>query len=531
MTKGSNFIKDDTIQDDTIQDDTVQDDTIQDETIQEDTQKPLHIVILDSSDSYTYNIPLCLLSPCTVIPSTTPLSSIISLNPDAIIIGPGPGSVMVPSDVGSLHSVLDHFCGDYLFSLNGGDQGFTVPTFHLDSGGPTGPNRPDGSGGYHDRYHYMGSGRRYSGDASDVVDSGTRSSWSGEARGEFGGGLVGYFSYEYGRRCFDGDGGDAGDGGRWMEVEEWFVFDKLEGKGWACGGGEGAGRLLEDLKEETDFDGGEDANWRLSKSKEEYIADIVSAKELITTGNTYEICLTNELRRSLPEGVKAADIYECLRRINPAPYGAYMDFGDLQVCCSSPERFLRIKEGGKMESKPIKGTRKRSADPVKDEEARGDLVSSSKDRAENLMIVDLVRADFGRSCRRESVAVPKFIAVESYATVHQLVSTIRGEIKEGSRTSDAIKGCYPGGSMTGAPKKRTMGYIREFEGRDRGVYSGSIGWVSRGEVDLNICIRTAVVEGGEVKIGCGGAITVKSEEVEEWEEAMVKGNVVRKAVE
>ncbi|GMI36427.1 hypothetical protein TrCOL_g9546 [Triparma columacea] len=447
----------------------------------------------------------------------------------------------------------------YLFNLNVGNQGFKTPTFHLDSGGlsDVGPSRPDGEGGYHDRYHYMGYGRRFHGGLSDAVDSGTKGLWDGEGRGEFKGGVVGYLSYEYGRGCFDGDGGDEGDGGKWMEVEEWVVFDKLEGKGWACGGREGVERLVRELKEwdmgragqrevgggrrkflddevvcrETDFDHGDDGNWRLSKSREEYIADIVEAKKLITTGNTYEICLTNEVSRDLPDEVRASDIYQALRRINPAPYGAYMDFGDLQVCCSSPERFLRIKEGGKMESKPIKGTRKRSADPQLDDAARRELENSGKDRAENLMIVDLVRADFGRTCRRGSVEVPRFIEVESYATVHQLVSTIRGEIEEGGSTSDAVRACFPGGSMTGAPKKRTMGYIREFEGRDRGVYSGSIGWASRGEVDLNICIRTAVVEGGKVKIGCGGAITVRSEEEEEWQEAMVKGNVVRKAVE
>ena len=289
-------------------------------------------------------------------------------------------------------------------------------------------------------------------------------------------------------------------------------------------------------RSQTDFDLGGSGGWKLSRSKSEYENDIRSAKSLITSGNTYEICLTNEITRKIPDGVKAEGIYDALRRVNPAPHAAYLNFGTHQICCSSPERFLRVKSGGVMESKPIKGTRKRNSDPAEDDLVRRELESSGKDRAENLMIVDLVRADFGRSCERGSVKVPKFIEVESYATVHQLVSTIRGKVREGVRIADAVKGCYPGGSMTGAPKKRTMGYIRKLEGRERGVYSGSIGWVSPGMVDLNICIRTAVVRdeeggGGGVSIGCGGAITIKSDEEEEWREAMVKGNVVRKAVE
>ena len=147
------------------------------------------------------------------------------------------------------------------------------------------------------------------------------------------------------------------------------------------------------------------------------------------------------------------------------------------------------------------------------------------------MIVDLVRADLTRCCTPSTVKVDKFMEVESYKTVHQLVSTIIGKLGEDRTVRDALHGCFPGGSMTGAPKKRTMSYIRELEGSPRGVYSGSIGFIGLdGTCSLNICIRTAVIEGRNISVGCGGAITALSEEVQEWEEMMTKGRVVRKAV-
>ncbi|CAG9467132.1 unnamed protein product [Pedinophyceae sp. YPF-701] len=274
--------------------------------------------------------------------------------------------------------------------------------------------------------------------------------------------------------------------------------------------------------------------FQLRRTRPRYVEDIGACHDALYAGESYEVCLTNALcRKPAPP---AGQLYRTLRKGNPAPYGAFFDFGGgadgPQICCSSPERFLRRGRGGWLEARPIKGTAARVAgDPAGDAKAAAALVASEKDRAENLMIVDLLRNDLGRVCDVGSVHVPGLIELESFATVHQLVSTVCGLERAGSRPTESIVAAFPGGSMTGAPKVRTCGIIDRLEGCARGVYSGSLGYISfSGCFDLNIVIRTAVIHQGEVTIGAGGAIVVQSDAESEYEEMRLKARALMRCV-
>lgn len=250
----------------------------------------------------------------------------------------------------------------------------------------------------------------------------------------------------------------------------------------------------------------------------------------IRDGESYELCLTNALELKRLENPFAT--YRRLRRLNPAPYGAYLGLADLQILCSSPERFLKIDRARWMEAKPIKGTAPRGRDSVEDHARAETLRTSIKERAENLMIVDLLRNDMGRVAEIGSVHVPKLMQIESYATVHQLVSTIRARLKEGVTAFDAIRSLFPGGSMTGAPKKRTVEILAGLEVSIRGVYSGAIGFFSvNGTVDLNIVIRTIVNRRDGANLGAGGAIVALSQPEAEIEEMMLKAASALRALE
>ncbi|MEU1799887.1 aminodeoxychorismate synthase component I [Streptomyces sp. NPDC019937] len=259
----------------------------------------------------------------------------------------------------------------------------------------------------------------------------------------------------------------------------------------------------------------------LVRDREEYLASIEASLRELRAGVSYEVCLTNSAW--LPAPSDSYTFYRTLRRCNPAPYAAYLRFGDTDVACASPERFLRVTPDGIAEAKPIKGTAPRSGDADKDARALAALATSAKPRAENLMIVDLLRNDLGRVCKPGSVYVPRLMNTESYATVHQLVSTVRGRLRQDTSTVDCVRACFPGGSMTGAPKLRTMEIIDALETEARGVYSGALGFLScNGAADLSIVIRTAVFTGGRMHIGAGGAIVLDSDPAEEYEEMLLK---------
>lgn len=259
----------------------------------------------------------------------------------------------------------------------------------------------------------------------------------------------------------------------------------------------------------------------LRRDRAGYLDDVEACLQQLHAGESYEICLTDEFLHPFSGDPFAA--YLAQRAQNPAPYAAFLRLGETHLLCSSPERFLTIDAEGTVESKPIKGTAARSADPRVDHAAAEELKTSSKAWAENLMIVDLLRNDLGRVCEIGSVEVPEFMAVESYATVHQLVSTVRGRLRAGLGAVDVVRACFPGGSMTGAPKLRTMRIIEDLEQRARGPYSGAIGYFSAdGACDLNIVIRTAVIHDGEIRIGAGGAVVLDSQPAAEFDEMVTK---------
>lgn len=264
-------------------------------------------------------------------------------------------------------------------------------------------------------------------------------------------------------------------------------------------------------------------------SRDDYRELIERALEKITDGETYEVCLTNliearvEVDAEVDSEVDTLSMYLALRADNPTPFGAYLRCKEATVLSTSPERFVRITADGRVESKPIKGTRARGATESEDAAIRDELLHSEKDRSENLMIVDLVRHDLGATAQLGSVSVDELFGIETYATVHQMVSTISSRLNPEQSPVACVRAAFPPGSMTGAPKLRTMSIIDELEGGPRGVYSGGIGYFSlNGAVDLSVVIRTLVVADGTVRYGVGGAIVALSDADEEYAETVAK---------
>jgi para-aminobenzoate synthetase len=274
----------------------------------------------------------------------------------------------------------------------------------------------------------------------------------------------------------------------------------------------------------------ERVDFRLARSRERYLEEIAECKRRLAEGETYEVCLTNTvIADASPDPLS---LYRRLRRVNPAPFSSYLRFGDAAVLSSSPERFLGIGRDRWVEAKPVKGTSRRGDTPAEDVRLAERLRGDEKNRAENLMIADLLRNDLGAVCEVGTVHVPRLMQVETYETVHQLVTTVRGLLREGLTPLDCIRACFPPGSMTGAPKRRTMRIIDELEGEARGVYSGAIGYLGLGGgCDLSVAIRAIVIDGEEARIGVGGAIVMQSDAEDEYEEMLLKARAPMRAVE
>ena len=390
-----------------------------------------------------------------------------------------------------------------------------------------------------DRYAFWLDREHSMHDRFSVIGSGTPSSLSALQPGDFEAdlpfafrpGLVGVFGYESGHDEF-------------LAVDRALVFDHENRHIWFIGL----------FATNAEFDhwfqaallrlalvGGETAAYRnshststitnpvLRHSPSRYLELIEAAQRHIAAGDVYQLCLTNELTAS--GEADPLETFLRLRSLNPTPYASYLKLGERAIASTSPEQFLRVSADGWVSSKPIKGTRRRDEDPAKDSDLAAELASNLKERAENLMIVDLMRNDIGQVCEPETVGVPELFQVETYKTVHQLVSTVVGRLRADKSQLDAIRAAFPGGSMTGAPKLRAIEIIRELESGERGVYSGALGYLGfDGSVDLGMVIRTIVFEPGGVRIGIGGGITSDSIPSEELEETHLKAKAMLTAL-
>ena len=261
-------------------------------------------------------------------------------------------------------------------------------------------------------------------------------------------------------------------------------------------------------------------NNKIEKNK--YLDNIRRAQKSITEGDFYEVNLSHALEFNFKGDV--FELYSKMKSFGPVPFASFIDVDGVSICCSSPERFLSRK-GNKVWSQPIKGTLSRNGDS--DDESSELLLQSEKNRAENLMIVDLVRNDLSRIAEKGSVEVKNLFEIQSFETVHQMVSTVECEVSEAADSIEIIKACFPMGSMTGAPKISAMKAIEELENYRRGIYSGAIGYVTpEQDFDFNVVIRTAIIEGDKLIYPVGGAITSDSIPEEEWEETLIKSRAL-----
>lgn len=346
----------------------------------------------------------------------------------------------------------------------------------------------------------------------------------------FAGGAIGYCGYDLGRRLNELPL-LAPEPGRLPDLafgiyDAALVMDHINGETTLVGVGGGYRDLRERWMELLSSCPAPATRFEVRRTlapeirKQDYETAVARIKRYIHAGDCYQVNYTQPFSARI-EGDPLAFYLE-LRRASSAPFGAYLNLPFAQVMSASPERFVKV-SGDTVEAQPIKGTRPRSRDPAADHRNAGDLVDSTKDKAENLMIVDLLRNDLGKVCRPGSISVPRLFELKSYYNVHHLVSTVAGSLERGRDAWDLLAACFPGGSITGAPKRRAMEIIDELEGRPRGVYCGSIGYYSAdGGMDMNIAIRTVVHRDGDLEVWGGGGIVADSEPEDEYRESLDK---------
>ena len=356
-------------------------------------------------------------------------------------------------------------------------------------------------------------------------------------------GAIGYFSYEYGRKLMEVDSAkedlvsipDA----VLVFYDFYIIEDRQEQRTYLIANGitGEAAKLMDEM--ETRINGKpvymqkeSDTEYPIEVqpnfAKDEYKQAVDRMIRYIIEGDIYITNMTQQL--TVKSDKVPLDVFYDLRENNPSPFGGYFDYGDFQIVCASPERFLKMQKGH-VNTRPIKGTRKRGETPEEDMFMRTELENSEKDKSELLMIVDLERNDLNRVCRPGSVKVTELFTVEEYATVFHLVSDIEGDLEESKNVMDLLEAAFPGGSITGAPKYRAMEIIDELENNKRNLYTGSIGYLTLdGDCDFNIVIRTALHKDGKYYLGVGGGITAESDLEFEYEETLQKAKAVLQAM-
>ncbi|WP_232713347.1 anthranilate synthase component I family protein [Bacillus xiapuensis] len=361
---------------------------------------------------------------------------------------------------------------------------------------------------------------------------------------DFQGGAIGYISYDY-ARCIEKLPEQAADDlglplVYFLLFNQWAVFEEDTDKLWLM--------AVAQNEEEADLASLE-KSWtaplkekfasvhpkcvkeerRVSFSEETFKQAVEKTKHYISQGDVFQVNLS--VRQSCELAVPALSVYEEVRKLNPSPYMAYLHTPDFQVVSASPELLIK-KSGTELSTRPIAGTRSRGNSEEEDFRLASELIENEKERAEHVMLVDLERNDLGRVCRYGTVEVNEFMVIEKYSHVQHIVSNVRGEIAEGKTNADVIEAVFPGGTITGAPKVRTMEIIEELEPVRRGIYTGSIGWLGfNGDMELNIVIRTMLVKDQQCHIQAGAGIVVDSNPAHEYKESLKKAAAVWKAKE
>jgi para-aminobenzoate synthetase component 1 len=344
----------------------------------------------------------------------------------------------------------------------------------------------------------------------------------------FAGGAIGYFSYELGRRLQGQTPRDAGMPEMAVGLYDWaLVLDHRHRRAWLAG--DPPAGLAAWLADEPARAPG--AWWPTGAAsarpdRADYEQAFRRVHDYLHAGDCYQVNLARRLQA--PFDGDPLGVYAAFREAAGGPFAAYLELAGGPILSGSPERFLELRDGW-VKTAPIKGTRARLADPHADAARRDELGASAKDRAENLMIVDLLRNDLGRACRTGSVSVPRLFALESFVTVHHMVSTVVGRLRGDRTATDLLRDCLPGGSITGAPKYRAMEIIDELEGEPRGIYCGSIGYIGRdGSMDTSIAIRTLTARDGMLDYRAGGGLVADSDCAAEFDETESKAAAFRR---